>query len=121
VSSLLGFFLLGCAFAVLVGTFVGVARLLGRRERRAPVGAGRKDSGAGFALVLGTLACGLFWLSPLVLALSLAGLIFSLRALRREREAGGSGYQAWLGLALAAGSVGLQALRAIGGGAGLRF
>lgn len=101
--------LLVIAFGVLLWTFVWVARLLAHRaeakeraEKRAapqeqaatkeeqqqepeepeePEMVRGRGVGANYGLLLGGLSCGLFWLSPLVVALSFVGSFYSIRAL----------------------------------------
>ena len=123
------------AFGVLLWTFVWVARLLAARSQQAagppelepvapeepvptPAEAAaeeleqtRKGTGvnATLGLILSALACLLFWLSPLVLVLSLAGVWFSGQSLwlgfRLFHVFIG---RAGLGVALGLGSFGLQ-------------
>jgi len=99
--------LLLLAFATLVGTFVWITRLLSARAREKKNKASRRAKrvqeqglpaseaegadqpemvrgrgyGANYGLLLGALACGLYWMSPLVLALAFVGGFYSGRAL----------------------------------------
>ena len=101
--SIVAVVLLLLAFATLVGTFVWITRLLAERaqekkckacpgakreqEQGPPKieeeGAGRPEMirgrgyGANYGLLLGALACGLYWMSPLVLALAFVGGFYS--------------------------------------------
>lgn len=132
-AKLLSLLFLTFAFAVLVWTFVWVARLLGRRvactERGGepahaetdPAQAAaaeveeqqRRRTGTGVnatvGLILGLLACALFLVSPYALAISSAGIYFSASALwtglRRFRA---FLFRALLGLALSLASIGLH-------------
>ena len=100
-------FLLFLAFATLVVTFVWIARLLSQRARekkrkarpsaRVVQEGGPPDQheegkespemvrgrvyGANYGLVLGAMACGLYWVSPLVIALAFVGGFYSGRSL----------------------------------------
>ena len=95
--------LLLLAFATLVATFVWITRLLAERaqekKRKARPCAKRAQEqgppeleeeraeqpetirgrgyGANYGLLLGALACGLYWMSPLVLALAFVGGFYS--------------------------------------------
>ncbi|MBI2503450.1 MAG: hypothetical protein HYW07_09515 [Candidatus Latescibacteria bacterium] len=131
-SSLVGLLLLGAGFAVLVQTFVWIARL---REGRAPPGAKAAESaqetevepapqpalgailqGASYGLVLGGLACLLFkvW-PPLMLVLSAGGIGFSGRTLVQGwRRYEILVYRALAGLVLSLVSVGLHYLNLTG-------
>jgi len=135
--SLLGLVILGLAFLILVATFFWVSRIITMqaRERSAP-GSGEdrtgkpeensapdleekpvmgKGYGANYGLLLGVLACGLFWVSPLMLALSFVGMFYCGRSLwggiRYFRTII---YRALVGLALSGGSVGLHYWKAFG-------
>ena len=128
---LLSLLFLTFAFAVLVWTFVWVARLLARRAASAEDRGGRpaevdlaraeaaaeeeqrRRTGTGVnatvGLILGVLACALFLLSPYALAVSTAGIYFSAGALwaglRRFRI---FLFRALVGLALSLASIGLH-------------
>ena len=136
--SLLGLVILMLAFLVLVATFFWVSRILALHPRGKTAPEPREESavepeedsipepqekpvmgkgyGANYGFVLGVLACGLFWISPLMLALSLVGMFYCGRSLW-----GGIKYfrtiifRALVGLALSMGSVGLHYWKAIGG------
>ena len=100
--------LLALAFGVLLWTFIWVAKLLKHRAKMKERGkkkviakkeiaeelAGEEEEedeepemvrargyGANYGLLLGGLSCGLFWLSPLVVALSFVGGFYSVRAI----------------------------------------
>ncbi len=100
--------LLALAFGVLLWTFVWVAKLLTHRakvkerakkkviatkeiaeelageeeeEDEEPEMVRARGYGANYGLLLGGLSCGLFWLSPLVVALSFVGGFCSVRAI----------------------------------------
>ena len=101
--SIVAVVLLLLAFTTLVGTFVWITRLLAEKaqekRRKACLGAKREqeqgspeleeegaerpemirgqDYGANYGLLLGALACGLYWMSPLVLALAFVGGFYS--------------------------------------------
>lgn len=132
-SKLLSLLFLAFAFAVLVWTFVWVARLLARRAAAAdsrggepvdaepdPVRAAaaaeeeeRRRTGTGVnatvGLILGLLACALFLLSPYALAISAAGIYFSASALWTGlRRFGAFLFRALVGLALSLASIGLH-------------
>ncbi|MFH1570358.1 MAG: hypothetical protein ABIL09_20370 [Gemmatimonadota bacterium] len=132
-------------FAVLLVTFLWVARLLALRAQERARAAGPAEAGepappdplsaatsaeaeaaaveearaarvavstgANLALILGLLAAGLFWLSPLFLVLSAAGVYYGCRSLwigvRRYRTLI---YRALLGVLLSLASVGFQYL-----------
>ena len=132
--SLLGLIVLGFGFVVLVATFVWMTRLLsicaqqkrleaiasreepGKRQREEEARMQGRGYGANYGLLLGFLACLLFWISPLMLALSVGGLFYSGRAVWQ-----GARYlrkvilRALAGLVLSASSVGLHFLKATGG------
>ena len=129
--SLLGVLLLVAGFAVLVQTFVWITRLVERRaegplasemageseaEAVPPPSLGAVLVGANYGLVLGVLACGLFWLwPPLMLVLSAAGIGFSGRTLVQGwRLFGLLVYRALAGLVFSLGSVVLHFLRLTG-------
>ena len=143
--NLIALLLLVFGFAVLVVTFLWVARLLALRAQERDRAAGRAEAveaappvpvseatapeaeeaaaeearaarvavstGANLALILGLLAAGLFWLSPLFLVLSAAGVYYGCRSLwigvRRYRTLI---YRALLGVLLSLASVGFQYL-----------
>lgn len=133
-SKLLSLLFLAFAFAVLVWTFVWVARLLARRAAAAdsrggervdaepdPVRAAaaaeeeeeRRRTGTGVnatvGLILGLLACALFLLSPYALAVSAAGIYFSASALWTGLwRFGAFLFRALVGLALSLASIGLH-------------
>ena len=136
--SLLGLVILGLAFLILVATFFWVSRILAMHAREKAALESTEESteavdenlspepeekpvmgkgyGANYGFLLGVLACGLFWISPLMLALSLVGMFYCGRSLW-----GGIKYfrtiifRALVGLALSVGSVGLHYWKAIGG------
>ncbi len=86
-------------------------------EEELPLGPGviGKVYGANYGLLLGILACGLFWVSPLMLALSLVGIFYSGRALWQGlRYFRMVIYRALIGLGLCLVSMGLHFLKAIG-------
>jgi len=125
-SSLVGLLLLGAGFAVLVQTFVWISRLMERRAAppdppTAEEALGGVLLGANYGLVLGVLACLLFWVwPPLMLSLSAAGIGFSGRTLvqgwqRFEILL----YRALAGLVLSLASVALHYLNLTGQLAGL--
>ena len=105
--SMLAIAFLVIAFAILVWTFVWVARLLAHRAQEKEL-AGKAEaaqpeveaegveaaeeiegpelvqgrgSSANYGLLLGALSCGLYWISPLVMAMAFIGSFYSLRAL----------------------------------------
>ncbi len=123
-SSTLGLLLLAVGFVVLVQTFAWIARLLAHRAQPIQEEAEPEERpsfgvilhGANYGLVLGILACLLFkiW-APLMLALSVAGIGFSVRTLLE----GWRGYRilvwrAFFGLGLGLASVGLHYLNLTG-------
>ena len=86
-------------------------------EEELPLGPGviGKVSGANYGLLLGILACGLFWVSSLMLALSVVGLFYSSRAMwQGVRYFRRVIYRALIGLGLCLVSVGLHFLKAVG-------
>lgn len=124
--SVVGLLLLAMGFAVLLQTFAWISRLVARRARptaqegEPPIeerpSFGVILHGANYGLILGILACLLFkvW-APLMLALSAAGIGFSVRTLVE----GWRGYQivvwrALTGLGLGLASVGLHYLNLTG-------
>mgnify|MGYP001439966587 CR=1 FL=1 len=131
--------LLALAFGVLLWTFVWVAKLLTHRakvkERAkkkviakkeiAEELAGEEDEepemvrargyGANYGLLLGGLSCGLFWLSPLVVALSFVGGFYSVRAIANGiRHFRMLVWRALFGLVLNIGGIALQFLSMLG-------
>ena len=131
ISSLLGMLLLIAGFAVLVQTFAWITRALERRAKgslapedttgeveveEAPPSLGAVLLNANYGLVLGVLACLLFWLwPPLMLVLSAAGLGFSGRTLVQGwRQYHLLVYRALGGLVLSLASVALHFLKLTG-------
>ncbi len=134
--------LLALAFGVLLWTFVWVAKLFTQRaevKERAKkkavtkeqtaaqlAGAGEEEDeepemvrgrgyGANYGLLLGGLSCGLFWLSPLVLALSFVGGFYSVRAMANGiRHFRMFVWRALFGLVLNVGGIALQFLSMLG-------
>ena len=134
-SSLVGLFLLGAGFVVLVQTFAWITRLVERRVMRqqtvppalapevqevqevAPQPTlGAILQGANYGLVLGVLACLLFWLwPPLMGVLSAGGIGFSSRTLVQGwRRYEILVYRALAGLMLSLASVALHFLNLTG-------
>ena len=134
---MLGLVILGLAFLVLVATFFWVSRILAMHSAKKAASGSEEESaaepeedttqepeekpemgkgyGANYGFVLGALACGLFWVSPLMLALSLVGMFYCGRSLWRGiRYFRTVIYRALVGLALSVGSVGLHYWKAIG-------
>lgn len=86
-------------------------------EEELPLGPGviGKVSGANYGLLLGILACGLFWVSSLMLSLSLVGMFYSGRALWQGlRYFRMVIYRALIGLGLCLVSMGLHFLKVVG-------
>ena len=137
----LALILLVLAFGILVWTFVWVAKLLAHRaevkERKKKRAAARKAEileeeqeeeqeeepekvrgrgyGANYGLLLGALSCGLFWLSPLVMALSFVGIFYSMRAIMNGvRHFRIVVWRAVFGLLLNIGGIALQLMSALG-------
>jgi hypothetical protein len=131
--------LLTLAFGVLLWTFVWVAKLLTHRAKVKERGkkkavakkeiaeefAGEEEEepemvrghgyGANYGLLLGGLSCGLFWLSPLVVALSFVGGFYSVRAIANGiRHFRMLAWRALFGLVLNIGGIALQFLSMLG-------
>ena len=134
--------LLALAFGVLLWTFVWVAKLLTHRakvkERAKRKAVAKKEiaeelageeeeedekpemvrargHGANYGLLLGGLSCGLFWLSPLVVALSFVGGFYSVRAIANGiRHFRMLVWRALFGLVLNIGGIALQFLSMLG-------
>ncbi len=134
--------LLALAFGVLLWTFVWVAKLLTHRakvkERAKRKAVAKKEIaeelageeeeedeepemvrargyGANYGLLLGGLSCGLFWLSPLVVALSFVGGFYSVRAIANGiRHFRMLVWRALFGLVLNIGGIALQFLSMLG-------
>jgi hypothetical protein len=131
--------LLALAFGVLLWTFVWVAKLLTHRakvkergkkkavakkeiaeefageEEEEPEMVRARGYGANYGLLLGGLSCGLFWLSPLVVALSFVGGFYSVRALANGiRHFRMLVWRALFGLVLNIGGIALQFLSMLG-------
>ena len=71
--------------------------------------------GANYGLLLGVLACGFFWVSPLLMALSFVGVFYSGRALwLGVRYFRAVTFRALIGMVLCVGSMVLHYLKAIG-------
>ena len=132
----LALILLALAFGVLLWTFVWVAKLLTHRakvkERAKKKAIAKKEIaeelageekqedeepemvrgrgyGANYGLLLGGLSCGLFWLSPLVVALSFVGGFYSVRAMANGiRHFRMLVWRALFGLVLNVGGIALQ-------------
>jgi hypothetical protein len=130
--------LLALAFGVLLWTFVWVAKLLTHRakvkerakkkviaikeiaeelageeeeEDEEPEMVRARGYGANYGLLLGGLSCGLFWLSPLVVALSFVGGFYSVRAIANGiRHFRMLVWRALFGLVLNIGGIALQFL-----------
>ena len=128
--------LLALAFGVLLWTFVWVAKLLTHRakvkehakkkviankeiaeelageeeeEDEEPEMVRARGYGANYGLLLGGLSCGLFWLSPLVVALSFVGGFYSVRAIANGvRHFRLLVWRALFGLVLNIGGIALQ-------------
>ncbi len=138
----LALILLALAFGVLLWTFVWVAKLLTHRakvkERAKKKAIAKKEIaeelageeeqeaeepemvrgrgyGANYGLLLGGLSCGLFWLSPLVVALSFVGGFYSVRAMANGiRHFRMLVWRALFGLVLNIGGIALQFLSMLG-------
>ena len=138
----LALILLALAFGVLLWTFVWVAKLLTHRakvkeratkkaiakkaiaeelageeeqEAEEPEMVGARGYGANYGLLLGGLSCGLFWLSPLVVALSFVGGFYSVRAMANGiRHFRMLVWRALFGLVLNIGGIALQFLSMLG-------
>ena len=138
----LALILLALAFGVLLWTFVWVAKLLTHRakvkERAKKKAIAKKEIaeelageeeqedeepemvrgrgyGANYGLLLGGLSCGLFWLSPLVVALSFVGGFYSVRAMANGiRHFRMLVWRALFGLFLNIGGIALQFLSMLG-------
>ena len=134
--------LLALAFGVLLWTFVWMAKLLTHRakvkERAKKKAVAKKEIaeelageeeeedeqpemvrargyGANYGLLLGGLSCGLFWLSPLVVALSFVGGFYSVRAIANGiRHFRMLVWRALFGLVLNIGGIALQFLSMLG-------
>lgn len=131
--------LLALAFGVLLWTFVWVAKLLTHRakvkergkkkavakkeiaeefaggEEEEPEMVRGRGYGANYGLLLGGLSCGLFWLSPLVVALSFGGGFYSVRAIANGiRHFRMLVWPALFGLVLNIGGIALQFLSMLG-------
>ena len=122
--------LLVAGFVVLMQTFAWITRLLERRaeavlapedigeaeEEEPPPSLGAVLLGANYGLILGGLACLLFWLwPPLMLVLSTAGIGFSGRTLVQGwRQYHLLVYRALAGMILSLASVGLHFLKLTG-------
>jgi hypothetical protein len=131
--------LLALAFGVLLWTFVWVAKLLTHRakvkergkkkavakkeiaeefageEEEEPEMVRARGYGANYGLLLGGLSCGLFWLSPLVVALSFVGGFYSVRAIANGiRHFRMLVWPALFGLVLNIGGIALQFLSMLG-------
>ena len=134
--------LLALAFGVLLWTFVWVAKLLTHRakvkerakkkviakkeiaeelageeeeEDEEPEMVRTRGYGANYGLLLGGLSCGLFWLSPLVVALSFVGGFYSVRAIANGiRHFRMLVWRALFGLVLNIGGIALQFLSMLG-------
>ena len=131
--------LLALAFGVLLWTFVWVAKLLTHRakvkergkkkavakkeiaeefageEEEEPEMVRARGYGANYGLLLGGLSCGLFWLSPLVVALSFVGGFYSVRAIANGiRHFRMLVWRALFGLVLNIGGIALQFLSMLG-------
>ena len=134
--------LLALAFGVLLWTFVWVAKLLTHRakvkerakkkviaikeiaeelaveeeeEDEEPEMVRARGYGANYGLFLGGLSCGLFWLSPLVVALSFVGGFYSVRAIANGiRHFRMLVWRALFGLVLNIGGIALQFLSMLG-------
>lgn len=131
--------LLALAFGVLLWTFVWVAKLLTHRAKVKERGkkkavakkeiaeefAGEEEEepemvrgrgyGANYGLLLGGLSCGVFWLSPLVVALSFGGGFYSVRAIANGiRHFRMLVWRALFGLVLNIGGIALQFLSMLG-------
>ncbi len=134
--------LLALAFGVLLWTFVWVAKLLTHRakvkERAKRKAVAKKEIaeelageeeeedeepemvrargyGANYGLLLGGLSCGLFWLSPLVVALSFVGGFYSVCAIANGiRHFRMLVWSALFGLVLNIGGIALQFLSMLG-------
>ena len=134
--------LLALAFGVLLWTFVWVAKLLTHRakvkerakkkviakkeiaeelageeeeEDEEPEMVRARGYGANYGLLLGGLSCGLFWLSPLVVALSFVGGFYSVRAMAYGiRHFRMLVWRALFGLVLNVGGIALQFLSMLG-------
>ena len=134
--------LLALAFGVLLWTFVWVAKLLTHRakvkehakkkvianqeiaeelageeeeEDEEPEMVRARGYGANYGLLLGGLSCGLFWLSPLVVALSFVGGFYSVRAITNGiRHFRMLVWRALFGLVLNIGGIALQFLSMLG-------
>jgi uncharacterized protein (DUF58 family) len=131
--------LLALAFGVLLWTFVWVAKLLTHRakvkergkkkavakkeiaeefageEEEEPEMVRARGYGANYGLLLGGLSCGLFWLSPLVVALSFGGGFYSVRAIANGiRHFRMLVWRALFGLVLNIGGIALQFLSMLG-------
>ena len=134
--------LLALAFGVLLWTFVWVAKLLTHRakvkehakkkvianqeiaeelageeeeEDEEPEMVRARGYGANYGLLLGGLSCGLFWLSPLVVALSFVGGFYSVRAIANGiRHFHMLVWRALFGLVLNVGGIALQFLSMLG-------
>ncbi|MBT7417343.1 MAG: hypothetical protein HN780_02370 [Gemmatimonadetes bacterium] len=131
--------LLALAFGVLLWTFVWVAKLLTHRakvkergkkkavakkeiaeefageEEEEPEMVRARGYGANYGLLLGGLSCGLFWLSPLVVALSFVGGFYSVRAIANGiRHFRMLVWWALFGLVLNIGGIALQFLSMLG-------
>ena len=135
----LALILLALAFGVLLWTFVWVAKLLTHRakvkerakkkaiakkeiaeefageEEEEPEMVRARGYGANYGLLLGGLSCGLFWLSPLVVALSFVGGFYSVRAIANGiRHFRMLVWRALFGLVLNIGGIALQFLSMLG-------
>ena len=131
--------LLALAFGVLLWTFVWVAKLFTHRakvkergkkkavakkeiaeefageEEEEPEMVRARGYGANYGLLLGGLSCGLFWLSPLVVALSFVGGFYSVRAIANGiRHFRMLVWRALFGLVLNIGGIALQFLSMLG-------
>jgi hypothetical protein len=131
--------LLALAFGVLLWTFVWVAKLLTHRakvkergkkkavakkeiaeefageEEEEPEMVRARGYGANYGLLLGGLSCGVFWLSPLVVALSFVGGFYSVRAIANGiRHFRMLVWRALFGLVLNIGGIALQFLSMLG-------
>jgi len=134
--------LLALAFGVLLWTFVWVAKLLTHRakvkerakkkviakkeiaeelageeeeEDEEPEMVRARGYGANYGLLLGGLSCGLFWLSPLFVALSFVGGFHSVRAIANGiRHFRMLVWRALFGLVLNIGGIALQFLSMLG-------
>jgi len=135
---LAGIIFLALSFLILVATFIWAAHLLTTKaqqrsqqeqseaEEEAPEEEPEEEPkektrvrgrgyGPSYGLLFGVLACGLFWVSPLMLALSVVGMFFSGRALWEGMRISRTViYRALVGLVLSVGSVGLHYLKAAG-------